>query len=118
MKKMTPREALYYICLELGPQPRTNRDDNLTYKEARLRDSIRALQNFIDYHDDSAHELPKTANEYIHQDDYIPKPQRVRVEGKERIEKWKREMDSRRRVNPRSGETPSHLQFGPDGNDA
>ena len=48
MTKMTPREALYYICLELGP-PKSNRDDNLTHREAKLRDSIRTLQNFIDY---------------------------------------------------------------------
>ena len=48
MTKMTPREALYYICLELGP-PKTTRDDNITHREAKLRDSIRTLQNFIDY---------------------------------------------------------------------
>jgi translation initiation factor 2B subunit (eIF-2B alpha/beta/delta family) len=77
MKQMTPREALYYIILELGPTPITNRDDNLTARESRLRDSIRALQNFIDYHDDTKHDLPDSANEYIHKDDYIAKP-RVR----------------------------------------
>jgi hypothetical protein len=66
MKKMTPREALYYICLELGPMIQTNRDDNLTHREARLRDSIRALQNFIDYHDDTKHIIPDSANEYRH----------------------------------------------------
>ncbi len=81
---MTPREALYYICLELGPAA-TKRDDNLTPKEVRLRDSIRALQNFIDYHDDSKHVIPDSANEYKHFD-------RAGLEGKERIEAWKKEL--------------------------
>ena len=67
MKKMTPREALYYICLELGPA-KTNRNDNLTQKEIRLRDSIRALQNFIDYHDDTTHAIPDSADEYKHRE--------------------------------------------------
>jgi soluble cytochrome b562 len=49
MTKMTPREALYFICLELGPTAITNRDDNITHREAKLRDAIRTLQNFIDY---------------------------------------------------------------------
>ena len=83
---MTPREALYYICLELGPA-NTIRDDNLTPKEVRLRDSIRALQNFIDYHDDTAHSIPDSANEYRHID-------REGVEGKDRLEAWKEEAKS------------------------
>ena len=86
MKKMTPREALYYICLELGPA-QTIRDDNLTPKEIRLRDSIRALQNFIDYHDDRTHDIPDSANEYRHFD-------RAGVEGKDRLEAWKEEAKS------------------------
>jgi len=49
MEKMTPREALYFICLELGPTAITTRNDNITHREAKLRDSIRTLQNFIDY---------------------------------------------------------------------
>jgi len=64
---MTPREALYYICVALGPIPETNRGDNLTAKEERLRDSIRALQNFVHYHDDSDLTIPNSANEYVHQ---------------------------------------------------
>lgn len=44
---MTPREALYNLCLELGPIPETNRDDNLTAREVRLRDSVRVLQNLL-----------------------------------------------------------------------
>jgi hypothetical protein len=44
---MSPREALYTIILELGPIPRTNRDDNITPKEARIRDAIRVLQDQI-----------------------------------------------------------------------
>ena len=46
-RNMTPREALYTICLELGPMPNTNRDDNITPKEARIRDAIRVLQEVI-----------------------------------------------------------------------
>ena len=90
MKKMTPREALYYICVELGPQPATNRDDNLTYKESRLRDAIRTLQNFVTYHDDTAHIIPDSANEYVHKDDYSPNPHKKKIrDGKDRIESWK-----------------------------
>jgi hypothetical protein len=44
---MTPREALYHLCLELGPIAKTNRDDNLSYKETVLRDSVRVLQDLI-----------------------------------------------------------------------
>ena len=65
MKPMTPREALYNLCLELGPA-RTERNDNLSPSETRLRDSIRALQNFIDYHDDSNLNIPDSAEEYRH----------------------------------------------------
>ena len=57
MKKMTPREALYHICLEMGPIAKTNRDDNLTHREVMLRDAIRTLQNFIDYRDPSGDSL-------------------------------------------------------------
>jgi len=84
MKKMTPREALYNICLELGPA-QTLRDDNLTTKEIRLRDSIRTLQNFILYHDDSNHVIPDSANEYRHFD-------RDGLDGKDRLEAWKKEL--------------------------
>jgi len=62
-KTMTPREALYNICIELGPA-RTERDDNLTAKEVRLRDSVRVLQNFILYHDDGDRKIPVSADEY------------------------------------------------------
>ncbi len=61
---MTPREALYTICLEMGPIAQTNRNENLSHQEEKLRDAIRALQNFIDYHDDSKLEIPDSANEY------------------------------------------------------
>ena len=54
MKKMTPREALYNICVVLGPVPQTNSGRNLTYEERKLRDSVRALQNFIDYSEESS----------------------------------------------------------------
>ena len=85
MKPMTPREALYNICIELGPMPQTNRDDNLTDRERRLRDSIRALQNFIHYHDDSEMNLPESATEYGQNEPT------GRGDGKERIETWRRE---------------------------
>ena len=49
MSKMTPREALYHVCLKLGPRPMTKRDDNIHPSEARLRDAIKTLQNFIEY---------------------------------------------------------------------
>ena len=68
MKPMTPREALYNLCLVLGPIPQTNRDDNLSASEVRLRDSVRALQNFIDYHDDRKLNIPDSAEEYRHVD--------------------------------------------------
>ena len=64
MKPMTPREALYHICLMLGPVPQTDRSDNLSPKEMKLRDSVRALQNFIEYHDDSEMIIPPSAEEY------------------------------------------------------
>lgn len=86
MKKMTPREALYNICIELGPA-RTNRDDNLNEKEVRLRDSIRTLQNFILYHDDTELNIPDSAQEYRHFD-------RKGLDGKDRIEAWKEESKS------------------------
>ena len=66
MKRMTPREALYNVVLSLGPIPETNRDDNLSAGELRLRDSVRALQNFIEYHDDSELIIPDSAEEYRH----------------------------------------------------
>ena len=56
MKKMTPREALYNICVVLGPVPRTNSNRNLSCEEKKLRDSVRALQNFIDYSEQSSNE--------------------------------------------------------------
>ena len=100
MKKMTPREALYYICLELGPVPVTLREDNITLtdKERRLRDSIRALQNFIDYHDDSAHSLPDSVEDFVHvepsnKETPVVRPRRsVRGDGKDRLETWKQEL--------------------------
>ena len=65
-KKMTPREALYYICVEMGPLVRTPRDDNITHREARLRDAIRSLQNFIDYRDPSGDSLQDLELEDFH----------------------------------------------------
>jgi len=50
---MTPREALYHLCLELGPIPRTTRNDNLTPKEIRLRDSVDTLKELVAEHTES-----------------------------------------------------------------
>lgn len=66
MTKMTPRQALYYICLEMGPVAKTNRDDNITHREAKLRDAIRTLQNFIDYRDPSGDSLQDLELEDFH----------------------------------------------------
>lgn len=63
MKKMTPREALYYLCVALGPVPQTNRDDNLSPDQIRLRDAVRTLQNFIEYHDDAERPAPSMSVE-------------------------------------------------------
>lgn len=113
MKKMTPREALYYVCLELGPQTTSEREDNITQPEARLRDAVKTLKNFITYHNDADKYIPESANEYAHHDDYIARPLRepliepyrreevlvrpsVRAEnrgdGEQRIENWKKEV--------------------------
>ena len=45
---MTPREALYHLVIELGPVPQTNRDDNLSPKEIRLRTAVSVLQECVD----------------------------------------------------------------------
>lgn len=65
---MTPREALYYVSIALGPTPATKRDDNLTFQEAKLRDAIKVLQNFVHYHNDADTVIPDSANEYRHYD--------------------------------------------------
>ena len=44
---MTPREALYHLIIELGPVPQTMRNENLSPKEIRLRDSVEVLQDLI-----------------------------------------------------------------------
>ena len=46
-KQMSPIVALYHVCLELGPVPQTKRNDNLTPKEALLRDAIAVLKDCI-----------------------------------------------------------------------
>ena len=104
---MTPREALYNIIVELGPIPKTLRDDNITNREARLRDSVRTLQNFIHYHDpngestlgkgspfpdsverDFVHVEPsQRSNDGVH----IRPRKSVRGDGKDRIDTWKTE---------------------------
>jgi len=44
---MSPIVALYHVCLELGPVPQTKRNDNLTPKEAVLRDAIAVLKDCV-----------------------------------------------------------------------
>ena len=61
---MTPREALYHLVIELGPVPQTNRDDNLSPKEIRLRDAVNTLQRAI---------AQNEAFESATSDDYIAK---------------------------------------------
>lgn len=88
MKKMTPREALYYVCVELGPQPRTNRDDNITYNEARLRDAIRVLQKFVIDHDAADTPVPVLEEP---RGAFVQRPV-DRGDGKDRLDVWKKEL--------------------------
>ncbi len=44
---MTPREALYHICVALGPIPVTERDDNLSPEQIRIKEAVCVLQNLI-----------------------------------------------------------------------
>ena len=44
---MTPREALYHLVMEMGPVPKTLRDDNLSPKEIVLRESVSTLQTLV-----------------------------------------------------------------------
>ena len=106
---MTPREALYNIIVKLGPIPQTLRDDNITFDEARLRDSIRTLQNFIHYHDpDGASTLGKgrplpdsVESDFVHvepsdgkktdPDVRIRPRESVRGDGKDRLDTWRKE---------------------------
>lgn len=85
---MTPREALYYVCVALGPQPQTTRDDNLTHEEARLRDAVKVLQNFVTYHNDADKVIPDSADEFVH----VHPRKSVRGHGKDRIDTWKSEL--------------------------
>ena len=48
---MNAREALYTLCLEVGPMPTTNRSDNLSAQETRLQQAVRVLQDFIEQDD-------------------------------------------------------------------
>ena len=74
MKKMTPREALYNVCVALGPMPKTNRNDNIEHNEVLLRDSIRVLQNFVTYHDDSVRSVPEVQLDWLDADQVLVSP--------------------------------------------
>jgi hypothetical protein len=101
MKRMTPREALYYVCLELGPTASTKREDNIHHEEARLRDAVRVLQNFVTYHNDADKVLPDSVDEFVHiepsQESGVLIRPRVadRGDGKERLDAWKEEVKHR-----------------------
>lgn len=47
---MNSREALYNVVMALGPIPATKRDDNITYDEAKIRDSVEVLKDLVDLH--------------------------------------------------------------------
>jgi len=46
--KMNAREALYTLCIELGPVPITKREDNLAPNEARLKQAVDVLRTYIE----------------------------------------------------------------------
>lgn len=48
---MNAREALYTLCLEVGPMPATNRSDNLSPQETRLQQAVMVLQELIERDD-------------------------------------------------------------------
>jgi hypothetical protein len=45
---MNSREALYHVVMALGPIPKSERDDNITYDEATLRDAVDVLKELVD----------------------------------------------------------------------
>ena len=50
---MNPREALYRICIALGPLPKDAREGYITAREAILRDAVQVLKDLIDREDQS-----------------------------------------------------------------
>lgn len=63
---MTPREALYNLVLALGPMPKTNRDENLSAEEIKIRDSVDTLKRLVD--------------EYEKLDDFMNDPRQLELE--------------------------------------
>ena len=47
MREMTAREALYTLCVKLGPIPTTLREDNLSPDEIRVNEAVRVLMDSI-----------------------------------------------------------------------
>jgi hypothetical protein len=45
---MHPREALYNLVLALGPMPTSNRDDNLSPNELKMKESVDTLKQLVD----------------------------------------------------------------------
>lgn len=45
---MKPIEALYWLVNKLGPCPVTNRDENLSFEEIRLREAVHVLRSHIE----------------------------------------------------------------------
>ena len=48
---MNPREALYKICIALGPLPKEKEEGYITAREAILRDAVQVLKDLIDRED-------------------------------------------------------------------
>ena len=48
---MNPREALYRICIALGPLPKEKAEGYITTREAILRDAVQVLKDLIDRED-------------------------------------------------------------------
>ncbi len=67
---LTPRQALYHLSVELGPTPMTHRDDNVTPKEARLRDAIAVLQELVTADEKERERLVKA----VMMGKYVPTP--------------------------------------------
>jgi len=44
---MNAVEALYVVCLELGPMPQTKRTDNLDFNSIRLKEAVEVLRETI-----------------------------------------------------------------------
>ena len=69
---MNSREALYNVVMALGPIPVTNRDDNISYDQAKIRDSIEVLKEFVDAHEPYAREYDSDFREAYNPEHHVP----------------------------------------------